>query len=89
MKMPKVLPWLARKAGLTDEQIKLLWDSALHHASSRQPQLAANQRMAAAMQELTARLCREGSRKNSIRTPVRTAADEAGRQAGAAELLPA
>ena len=88
MEMPKVLPWLARKAGLTDEHIKLLWDSALQHASLRQPQLAANQRMAAAMQELTTILCREGYRINHIRTPVSTAANEASRPAGVPGLLP-
>ena len=89
MKTPKVLPWLARKAGLTDEHVELLWNSALGHASLRQPQLAANQRMAVAMQELMARLGREKSLSNSIKSPVRIAANDASRQAAAPGLVPA
>jgi len=89
MKTPKVLPWLARKAGLTDEHVELLWNSALRHASLRQPQLAANQRMAVAMQELMTRLGREKSLSNSIKSPVRIAANDASRQAAAPGLVPA
>jgi hypothetical protein len=65
MKTPKVLPWLARKAGLTEKDVEMLWDSAFRHASLRQPQLAANQRMAVAMQELMARLSHESSQSNT------------------------
>lgn len=63
MNPPKVLPWLARKAGLTEEHVEMIWDSAIRHASLMQPQLAANQRMAVAMQELMARLSHEESKK--------------------------
>lgn len=79
MKTPKVLPWLARKAGLTDEHVERLWNSALRHASFRQPQLATNQRMAVAMQELTTRLGREKSLSNSVKFPARVAANDASR----------
>jgi hypothetical protein len=65
MKMPKVLPWLARKAGLTEEDVEILWESAFRNASLRQPQLAANQRMALAMQELMAKLSRETGQSNT------------------------
>lgn len=89
MKTPKVLPWLARKAGLTDEHVELLWNSALRHASLRHPQLAANQRMAVAMQELMARLGREKSLSNGIKSPVRIAANDASRPAATPGLVPA
>lgn len=89
MKTPKVLPWLARKAGLTNEYVELLWSSAFHHASLRQPQLAANQRMAVAMQALVARLGREKNRDHNIRSSVRASVNDAGRPAAAPELLQA
>jgi hypothetical protein len=65
MKTPKVLPWLARKAGLTEKDVERLWDSAFRNASLTQPPLAANERMAAAMQELMAVLSRERNQSNS------------------------
>lgn len=34
MKTPKMLPWLARKAGLCDERAEALWAEAVLHASS-------------------------------------------------------
>ncbi|MFS0756953.1 hypothetical protein ABC383_19915 [Noviherbaspirillum sp. 1P10PC] len=71
------------------EHVELLWNSALRHASLRQPQLAANQRMAVAMQELMTRLGREKSLSNSIKSPVRIAANDASRQAAAPGLVPA
>jgi outer membrane protein TolC len=89
MKTPKVLPWLARKAGLTDEHVELLWNSALRHASLRQPQLAANQRMAVAMQELMARLGREKSLRNNMKPSVRISVNDASRPATAPRLVPA
>lgn len=78
MKTPKVLPWLARKAGLTNEHVEVLWNTALRHASLMQPQLAANQRMAIAMQELMARLGREKKLSSSLKSSARIAANDAG-----------
>jgi hypothetical protein len=81
MKTPKVLPWLARKASLTDEYVELLWSSALRHASLKQPQLPANQRMAVAMQALVARLGREKNLGGTTQASARIAANDAGRSA--------
>jgi hypothetical protein len=89
MKTPKVLPWLARKAGLTDEYAELLWSSALRHASLRQPHLAENQRMAVAMQDLLARLGREKSPGNNPQSSARIAANVAGRSAATSRLVQA
>lgn len=87
MKTPKVLPWLARKAGLTDEYVELLWSSALRHANLKQPKLAANQRMALAMQELVASLVREKSPVNNTQASTRIAANDAGRSAATSGLV--
>jgi hypothetical protein len=32
-KTPKVLPWIARKAGISDEQITTLWSKAVRRAA--------------------------------------------------------
>jgi hypothetical protein len=89
MKTPKVLPWLARKAGLTDEYVELLWSSALRHASLKQPQLDVNQRMAVAMQALVARLGREKNLGNNTQSSARIAANDAGRSAATPGLVSA
>lgn len=78
MKTPKVLPWLARKAGLTNEYVEVLWNTALRHASLMQPHLAANQRMAVAMQELIARLGREKNLGSKLKSSARIAANDPG-----------
>lgn len=88
MKTPKVLPWLARKAGLTNEYVELLWSSALRHASLKQPQLPANQHMAVAMQALVVRLGGEKTGHN-IRSSIRVAVNDAGRSAAAPGLVQA
>lgn len=33
MKTPKILPWLARKAGISDERAEVLWHKALRYAT--------------------------------------------------------
>ena len=33
MKTPMILPWLARKAGISDERAETLWHRALRHAT--------------------------------------------------------
>ncbi|MGB0127998.1 MAG: hypothetical protein WBP72_10195 [Rhodocyclaceae bacterium] len=33
MKTPKILPWLARKAGISDQRAEQLWGDALRHAT--------------------------------------------------------
>lgn len=78
MKMPKVLPWLARRAGLEDEDVEQLWSSALRHTSLKHPQLAANQRMAVAMQDLVARLSLEKNVVSHTQFSNRIAANDPG-----------
>jgi hypothetical protein len=81
MKMPKVLPWLARKAGTTDEHVEILWCSALRHVRLKQPQLAANQRMAAAMQALVTKLGGEKNLGSTTQPFARVAANDGSRSA--------
>jgi hypothetical protein len=78
MKMPKVLPWLARKAGTTDEYVEILWCGALRHAALNEPHLAVNQRMAVAMQALVAKLGREKNQGSTTQSFARAAANDAG-----------
>jgi hypothetical protein len=33
MKTPMILPWLAKKAGISDEKAEVLWHQALRHAT--------------------------------------------------------
>ncbi|HEX8885381.1 MAG TPA: hypothetical protein VF797_12900 [Noviherbaspirillum sp.] len=87
MKTPKVLPWLARKAGLTDEYIEMLWSSALRHASLKQPPLPSDQRMAVAMQALVATLGREKNMGSTAQSCARIAANDAGRSAATPALV--
>lgn len=35
MKTPKILPWLARKAGISDVRAEELWTKALRHATAK------------------------------------------------------
>ena len=79
MKSPKLLPWLARQAGLTEKDVELLWSSALRQAGLSQPQLTANQRMAAAMQQLLTRLGRETGTANFPQPSTGSTARDTGR----------
>jgi hypothetical protein len=72
---------------LTEESIELLWSSALRHASMKQPQLPANQRMALAMQALVARLGRERNPGSTTQAAGRIAANDAGRSAAMPALV--
>lgn len=79
MKSPKLLPWLARQAGLTEKDVELLWSSALRHAGLGRSQLTENQRLAAAMQELLARLAHETRTANFPQPSTSLTAQDAGR----------
>lgn len=35
--LPMILPWLARKAGISDRRAEVLWRAAQRHAASRRP----------------------------------------------------
>lgn len=51
MENPKSLPWLARKAGVSDRRVDTLWNKALAMADAN-TQVAPSRRMAEAMQHL-------------------------------------
>ncbi len=51
MEKPKSLPWLARKAGVSDHRVETLWNKALAMADAN-TQVAPSRRMAEAMQHL-------------------------------------
>jgi hypothetical protein len=59
MEKPKSLPWLARKAGVSDQLVETLWNRALALAGAS-AQGAESQRMAEAMQHLLKMLERTG-----------------------------
>jgi hypothetical protein len=52
MNTPKMLPWLARKAGLTDARAEALWGDALAHASRETRGLDAQQQAGVAVARL-------------------------------------
>ena len=56
MNTPKLLPWLARRAGMPNEQVELLWLKALRRSAQAAPNSLEPVRMAAAMQDLLAML---------------------------------
>lgn len=65
---PKSLPWLARKAGMSDHLVETLWHKALASANA---QGVESRRMAEAMQHLLqmldrTRVCRAGSPQPGI-----------------------
>lgn len=33
MKTPKILPWIARKAGMSNERVETMWHEAVRHAA--------------------------------------------------------
>lgn len=51
MEKPKSLPWLARKAGVSDHLVETLWNRALELAGAN-AKVAPSRRMADAMQHL-------------------------------------
>jgi len=56
MNFPKLLPWLARQAGMTEAHVEALWNKALRDSGTPGSSLTQAQRAALAMRELVAML---------------------------------
>ena len=63
---PKSLPWLARKAGVSDQTAQALWHEAVALASNDEVQFLAPARMADAMQRLLVMLQAERQERNAL-----------------------
>lgn len=63
---PKSLPWLARKAGVSDQTAEALWHQAFALASNYDAQSTEAARMADAMQRLLAMLDVEKQERNTL-----------------------
>ena len=63
---PKSLPWLARKAGVSDQTAQALWHEAVALASASGMRLSAPARMADAMQRLLVMLQAEKQERNTL-----------------------
>lgn len=63
---PKSLPWLARKAGMSDQTAEALWHRAFALASNHDAQSTEPARMADAMQRLLAMLDVEKRERNTL-----------------------
>lgn len=63
---PKSLPWLARKAGVSDQTAEALWHQAFALVSSGDAQTAEPARMADAMQRLLDLLDAEKQERNTL-----------------------
>lgn len=59
MKTPKVLPWLARKHGVSEERAELLWASALRYATVKTGWVGTSDYWRAAMERFVALLEKE------------------------------
>jgi FMN phosphatase YigB (HAD superfamily) len=61
-KFPKLLPWLAHKAGIGEQRAETLWRTALRHAATREHGSA---RDAAAMSRLLELIAEESRREDA------------------------
>jgi hypothetical protein len=52
MKTPKILPWLARKAGISDQRAEQLWGEALRYATRTTEWVGTPEYWTAAMDKL-------------------------------------
>jgi hypothetical protein len=64
IRTPKLLPWLAREAGIGERRAETLWREALRHAGIRDPESARSDQWAAAVARLRVLLSAESSRED-------------------------
>lgn len=62
MKTPKILPWLARKAGISDTRAEVLWHKALRHATQATGWVNSPEYWRAAVEKLEELVAAEGAR---------------------------
>jgi|PlaIllAssembly_1097288.scaffolds.fasta_scaffold549060_1 maltooligosyltrehalose synthase len=68
MKTPKILPWLARRHGVSEERAEALWAEAIRHATARTGWVGTSEYWKAAMDRLTVLLEREA--RSQCRPPL-------------------
>lgn len=71
MKTPKILPWLARKAGIAEARANELWTEAIHHATDKTGWVGTPEYWKAAMDRLLELI--EIERTTPKEEPVQTA----------------
>jgi len=76
LQKPKLLPWLARKAGISEDCAETLWNKAVALARSRKKLVAEGQCMAEAMQQMLVLLEQEKAAQCQPR-PLKTAGNKA------------
>lgn len=62
-KLPKLLPWLAHKAGIGEQRAEILWQAAQRHAAAREDTSAT--RDEAAMRRLLELIAEESRREDA------------------------
>jgi hypothetical protein len=68
MKTPKILPWLARRHGVSEERAEFLWAEAIRHATAKTGWVGTPEYWKAAMDRLTVLLEREA--RTACRPPL-------------------
>jgi len=76
LQKPKLLPWLAHKAGISDDRADMLWNKAVALAASEKKWVAEGQCMAEAMQRMFELLAQEKAAQCQSR-PLKTAGNRA------------
>jgi hypothetical protein len=77
LQKPKLLPWLARKAGISDDYAEMLWNKALVLARSKKRQVTEGHYMAEAMQQMLALLEQEKVAQQHEPRPLKIAGNKA------------
>jgi hypothetical protein len=77
LQKPKLLPWLARKAGISDNRAEMLWNKALALAKSKKRQAVEGHYMAEAMQQMLALLEQEKAAQQHEPRPLKIAGNKA------------
>lgn len=62
---PKLLPWLAHKAGISEHRAEILWGAALRHAAFRVPETDTSAYWQAAMDRLMELIAAESLREDA------------------------
>jgi hypothetical protein len=77
LQKPKLLPWLGRKAGISDDCAEMLWKKAVALARSKKRQATESHYLAEAMQQMLALLEQEKAAQQHEPRPSKFAANRA------------
>jgi hypothetical protein len=77
LQKPKLLPWLARKAGISDDCAEMLWNKAVALARAKKRRAAEGHCMAEAMQQMLALLEQEKAAQQREQRSLKSAGNKA------------